>query len=301
MGLDLQSVAAGADASATAPSGQNTGYWLVAADGGVFSFGDAPFFGSLGGQRLNKPIVGLAPTPDGRGYWLVAADGGVFTFGNARFFGSTGSMRLNKPIVGMAPTVDGAGYDLVAADGGVFTFGDAVFHGSAASGTSVGPFCPPAAAILVRTWHDAPQETRAWEFPSGDGYRILGAPCGGVYPFEVPNLGGSYSPGDPAVGIAATANGGYWEAYRSGSVSTSGDVPNTTYGPQVDSYGQLPANRHAPIVGIAGTPDSRGYLLFASDGGVFTFGDAAFYGSASALHLRAPIVGGAAIPLPPSA
>ena len=39
------------------------GYWLVAADGGVFSFGDAHFHGSAGGLRLHQPIVGMAPTP----------------------------------------------------------------------------------------------------------------------------------------------------------------------------------------------------------------------------------------------
>jgi hypothetical protein len=32
----------------------------VAADGGIFSFGDATFFGSTGAQRLNQPIVGMA-------------------------------------------------------------------------------------------------------------------------------------------------------------------------------------------------------------------------------------------------
>ena len=52
-----------------------------AADGGVFSFGDARFRGSTGAIRLNQPIIGLAPTPTGDGYWLVARDGGVFTFG----------------------------------------------------------------------------------------------------------------------------------------------------------------------------------------------------------------------------
>jgi hypothetical protein len=60
----------------------------VAADGGVFTYGDAPFYGSMGAVHLNKPIVGMATTPDGKGYWLVAADGGVFTFGDARFYGA---------------------------------------------------------------------------------------------------------------------------------------------------------------------------------------------------------------------
>ena len=78
------------------------GYWLVGSDGGVFSFGDASFYGSTGALHLNAPIVGMAPTPDGHGYWLVASDGGVFSFGDATFYGSTGGLRLNAPIVGMA-------------------------------------------------------------------------------------------------------------------------------------------------------------------------------------------------------
>ena len=36
------------------------GYWEVAADGGLFSFGDAVFLGSMGGKPLNKPIGGMA-------------------------------------------------------------------------------------------------------------------------------------------------------------------------------------------------------------------------------------------------
>ena len=92
--------------------------------------GVAPFLGSTGGMRLNRPIVGVAATPSGAGYWLVAADGGVFAFGDAGFFGSTGALRLNRPIVGMAPTATGRGYWLVASDGGVFAFGDAAFAGS---------------------------------------------------------------------------------------------------------------------------------------------------------------------------
>ena len=57
----------------------------MASDGGVFNFGDAAFYGSMGGQHLNPPVVGIATTPDGQGYWLVASDGGVFSFGDAEF------------------------------------------------------------------------------------------------------------------------------------------------------------------------------------------------------------------------
>lgn len=61
------------------PSGR--GYWLVAADGGIFAYGDAAFHGSTGGIKLNEPIVAMAADPATGGYWLVAADGGVFSFG----------------------------------------------------------------------------------------------------------------------------------------------------------------------------------------------------------------------------
>src|SRR5947199_82509 len=107
---------AGAAAPVAAPT--RPGYWLVAADGGVFSFGDARFFGSTGALRLNRPIVGMAATPNGAGYWLVASDGGIFSYGDARFLGSPAAAPspspaaalAGNPIVAMVPTPGGAGY-----------------------------------------------------------------------------------------------------------------------------------------------------------------------------------------------
>src|SRR5580765_2776293 len=92
------------------------GYWLLASDGGIFSYGNARFYGSTGGMHLNQPVVGIAPTPTGHGYWMVASDGGIFSFGDAGFHGSTGALHLNQPIVGMTPTPSGHGYWLVASD-----------------------------------------------------------------------------------------------------------------------------------------------------------------------------------------
>ena len=66
------------------------GYWEVASDGGVFSYGTANYYGSMGGKHLDAPIVGMAATPDGGGYWEVASDGGVFAFGDAQYYGSDG-------------------------------------------------------------------------------------------------------------------------------------------------------------------------------------------------------------------
>jgi hypothetical protein len=106
------------------------GYWIAAQDGGVFAYGRAQFFGSMGSQALNAPVVAMMVTPSEFGYWLVAADGGVFAFGDAEFYGSMGGRGLNEPITGASRTPSGQGYALVAADGGVFCFGDAEFLGA---------------------------------------------------------------------------------------------------------------------------------------------------------------------------
>jgi hypothetical protein len=74
----------------------------VASDGGVFSFGSASYYGSMGGKKLTNPVVGITATPDGKGYWEVASDGGVFSFGSASYYGSMGGKKLTNPVVGIA-------------------------------------------------------------------------------------------------------------------------------------------------------------------------------------------------------
>jgi hypothetical protein len=75
---------------------------LVALDGGVFAFGDAHFYGSMGGHPLNAPMGEIAANPNGPGYSTVAEDGGVFSFGGAPFEGSMGGHALIAPILGFA-------------------------------------------------------------------------------------------------------------------------------------------------------------------------------------------------------
>ena len=82
-----------------APTPDSHGYWLVASDGGVFAF-DAPFRGSMGAARLNRPVNGLVAF--GNGYLMVASDGGVFNFSTKPFVGSLGANPPADPIVGVA-------------------------------------------------------------------------------------------------------------------------------------------------------------------------------------------------------
>jgi hypothetical protein len=74
--------------TAISPSGN--GAWEAGADGGVETYGDAKFFGSVPGSNvtLKAPVSAIAALPNGLGYWLLGADGAVFSFGSAHSFGS---------------------------------------------------------------------------------------------------------------------------------------------------------------------------------------------------------------------
>jgi hypothetical protein len=180
---------------------QTGGYWLVAADGGVFSF-DASFHGSMGGRPLNKPVVGMVADLNGAGYWLVASDGGVFSF-NAPFQGSTGNLKLNKPVVGISLDRVTGGYWLVASDGGVFAFG-APFYGSAA-----------------RIRLNQPVVAMA-PVSDGSGYRLVAAD-GGVFSYDAPFYGSAagIKLNAPVIGgLNDNSYDGYWLVASDGGVFT---------------------------------------------------------------------------------
>jgi hypothetical protein len=150
------------------------GYWLVASDGGIFSFGDVPYLGSLGGTHLNSPIVGMGvsanplPLDSDQGYWLAAADGAVYAFGGAPNFGSV-TNSLSSPVVGIAANPKADGYWLVTANGAVLSFGAAPNEGSAAGF----PLNKPMVGLATR--YDAETDTFAyWEAASDGGIFTFG-------------------------------------------------------------------------------------------------------------------------------
>jgi len=254
-----------------AAASTSTAYWLVASDGGIFSFGGAPFYGSTGSIALNKPIVGMAATPDGGGYWLVASDGGIFSYGDAHFYGSTGSIALNKPVVGMASTPDGKGYWLVASDGGIFSYGDAHFYGST-GGTRLNK---PVVGMATT--------------PSGNGYWLV-ASDGGIFSYGDAQFHGSTGSlvlNRPVIGmITGPSGGGYFLVASDGGIFSFGTAP---------FYGSLGGQtlKH-PIVGATAISDGSGYWFTDSAGLVSNFGAAKYFGSAPPLNR--PIVGMADAP-----
>jgi beta-lactamase class A len=238
-GTTLHGLTAPVVGVAATPDG--LGYWVVAADGGILTFGDANFEGSAGGSHLHAPIVGMAVTPTGRGYWLVASDGGVFAYGDAAYEGSAGGSHLDAPVVGIAATPDGSGYWLVASDGGVFAYGDAVFAGSMGGHQLNQPIVGMAAT------------------PTGHGYWMT-ASDGGIFAFgDAPFEGsmGGIPLNNPVVGVAASSDGrGYWLAAADGGVFTFGDAPF------LGSDGST--QQHAVAVGIAGRPGGY-WIAYGTD------------------------------------
>ena len=197
------------------PTADRRGYWLVASDGGIFSFGDSMFYGSIPGiglhpagsgapNSLAAPIVGMVPSSAGHGYFMVASDGGVFAFGDAHFEGSCpGIGGCNGAAVAVMPDSSGNGYWLVTNRGAVYAFGDAPRYGS-----------PPGEAVSV---------VNAVAAPGGHGYWILYA-NGAVYAAgNAVNMGapvGYVNGFNPAAAIFPTADGqGYWIAAAAGTFS----------------------------------------------------------------------------------
>ncbi len=252
------------------------GYYMVASDGGIFTFGpNLQFHGSLGDLQLNRPIVGMAGLPDASGYWLVAQDGGVFAINTSVYYGSLG--KTNDPndpngVIGMAANGT-KGYWIADSKGYVYGFGNAPVFSNPIAGT-----VNDIVSIIAT--------------PDGGGYYLIGAD-GGVFAYGDATYYGSLpgmkiTPNQPIVGAALTADGkGYYLVGKDGGVFAFGDAQ--FYG----STGAIKLN--APIVGMAIDPTNGGYDLFAADGGVFTFdpnGANGFYGSMGGQHLNQPIVGG---------
>ncbi len=231
-----------------------TGYWITAADGGVFCFGNAGFYGALPGQATVSNIVGMAARPQGDGYWLVGSDGGVFCFGAAGFHGSMGGQSLNQPIVAIEPSASGNGYWLVGKDGGMFCYGDAPYQGSV-----------PGSGINVTN-------IVSIERGPNNSYWIMGSD-GGIFSYGAPFHGSMGGTGlNDYVDIFARADGaGYWLMRANGSIYTFGSMAYCGGRDEPGTY----------ISMGGGTSTSNGYWLMKKDGAIYSFGDSVYHGGAN--------------------
>jgi hypothetical protein len=201
--------------AASTPDGR--GYWLATAGGGVYGFGDAALFGSLGGRRLVSPVVGIASTGDGRGYWLATAGGTVYGFGDASDHGSPAGLSpaagpaWTAPVVGITADRATAGYWLVTSTGDVLGYAGAPSYGRASLAEAV--------VAMAAT----PDGRGGWVV-APDGRTIPLGDAGPVADAGSPGApSGAYA--HPVVAMAVAPGGnGYWLATSDGHVLAYGDA-----------------------------------------------------------------------------
>lgn len=288
-----------------------SGGGLALYDGAVaYGYGGIADIGAAGVNYLPAPVVAVTRTKSGLGYWQICANGSIYPFGDASLFGyalATGvaitPLSILIPPVSLPPELLGTGYItppgmptptmsatgsvltgivaskatstgnglwLMDSTGNVYVLGDApalAWAGTAPPGGTVfvdfspmpsdaGLFCLAStgvvycrgAAVNVGNYAKSGYIPTCIESSgNGTGYRMVGNKVSGV----------GYLPWDiqwPA-GLHFTAKTGGWP--------TDG--------------GSILLNQ--PIIAIRRNSDDTGYWMFGADGGVFTFGDANYYGS----------------------
>jgi Cu/Zn superoxide dismutase len=309
------------------PGAPPGGYYLVASDGGIFTYGDAVFRGSRGGQPLAKPIVGLATT--GGGYYLVASDGGIFAYGDAPFLGSTGGTKLAAPIVGMATVPLEARTTLIDYRG-VNSGSVRISAPRAPAATGSGP--PERVRITVSAHNLSPGgfygfrlhaegecdpstsfESAGPNLGSGSGLNhpdrvgdlppVLADQKGEVsatFVVERPVLDRIFDADGAAIVVHARADnfaniptryspGGQPPPGPDAETLETGDVLGRTL------CGVI-TGRRGPSGSFTAAGPAAGYWLVGTDGGIFAYGDASFLGSTGNIKLARSAVGMAATP-----
>jgi hypothetical protein len=252
------------------PASTKVGYWMVGADGAVYSFGDAAHFGGAT-PAAGSTAVDLEPTPSGAGYWIVTDKGVITTRGDAGFFGapSAASLTSGETVTSLSATPTGRGYWVFTSKGRVMNFGDAVHYGDVSKVTLNGP-------VL-----DSIPTT------SGRGYYMV-ASDGGIFAFGDAVFHGSMGGtklNKPVQSLVPDGDGeGYWLVASDGGI----------FAFKADFRGSLGGVKlNKPVTGMVRYAD--GYMMVGEDGGIFNFSTKPFLGSLGANPPARPIVSVAAL------
>jgi hypothetical protein len=238
------------------------GYWILASNGAIYSYGDAQYYGgaNTGDLSGSEKAVGMATTSDGKGYWILANDGAVFSFGDAAYYGggNTGDFTNGELAVSITPDAGATGYWILTNQGGVFSFGSAPFYG-------------------------APQGNSYWSgqigvqlVKAGSGYWVL-SKSGDIYSYgSAPYNGnpGGFS-GQTAVAMASSnsSNTGYWVLSAAGGIYAEGTAPYLGGANGQSYFNGMSATSLDP------SADDGGYWILGNTGGIYTYGDAPFEGA----------------------
>ena len=250
---------------------QQSGYWMVGADGRVYPFGAAGGMGDAP-PSAGAATVDIEPTPAGDGYWVVDSAGAVTARGAAPSFGSVtpGALSAGEKVTSLSATPTGKGYWIFTTRGRVLTFGDAVGYGDMSKTALNGPVLDS-----IPT-------------PSGHGYYMV-ASDGGIFAFGDAvfrgSMGGKRLNAPVQSLVPVPTGGGYWLVASDGGVFAFGEAPFR------GSMGGVKLAK--PVTGMV--PYGNGYLMVGEDGGIFSFSNQPFAGSLGASPPAHPIVSVAAL------
>jgi hypothetical protein len=225
------------------------GYWMLGGAGAVYDFGTVPGLGSAHASFATD----IEPSASGFGYWVVDAVGHVFAFGDAKSFGNAGTLFPGEIVTSISRTASGQGYWLFTSRGRVFARGSATSFGDLHNKVLNGPVLDS-----VRS-------------AGGHGYFMVGSD-GGVFAFGDAHFVGSTGGralSAPIRTLVPDPDGtGYWLTGTDGAV----------YPFRASSHGSMAGKAlNKPIVGMVAF--GNGYLMVASDGGIFNFSNKPFFGS----------------------
>jgi hypothetical protein len=241
------------------------GYWMATANGQVFSFGAAHYYGGLPAVAPPPGVRHIEPTPSGNGYWLLDRSGGVTAYGDAPALGRPQGLAKGEDATSLSSTPTGHGYWVFTSLGRAVPFGDAGFFGDLSALHLNAPVIGSVAT------------------PSGHGYYMVGAD-GGIFSFGDARFHGSLGSlrlNKPVMAAVPTATGdGYWLVASDGGVFSFGDAPFR------GSLGSVHLNQ--PVTGMVRF--GSGYLVLGADGGVFDFSDRPFLGSLGATPPSSPVI-----------
>ncbi|MEW6472525.1 MAG: phytase [Actinomycetota bacterium] len=247
------------------------GYWMVGADGRVFTFGDAKSFGDVN-LPAGAQAVDLEPTPSGNGYWIIDDLGNVYARGDAMTLPAldrSSKISTGEVVTSLSATKTGKGYWIFTSLGQVIPFGDAVFYGDMSRTKLNGPVLDSIPTA------------------SGKGYYMV-ASDGGIFSFGDAVFKGSMGNvklNKPVQSLVPDADGsGYWLVASDGGIFAF-------EAPFKGSLGSVKLNK--PVTGMVRYGD--GYLMVAEDGGIFNFSNQPFSGSMGGNPPAKPITSVAAL------
>ncbi len=280
-----------------ATTSNGKGYWLVSSEGVVYAFGDAHKYGQVLRTRLKGVITGFATTSNDKGYWLVSSEGVVYAFGDAHKYGQVILKKQLGSIVDFLPASNDKGYWLVSTKGRVYRFGDLRDYGFVNPKLLKGVVVSAATGAADKGYWLVSSEGVVYAFGDAHNYGYYGhqliVKAKSKKVSSKKNKSGKKAISKKYVQYTSLPLGSENIMSREKNYVILGSMVHGVKKDHSQAKGKKTiqkknTKRHVPLrfIAIVATPNHKGYWLISSQGNIYHYGDAKFYGSPAAKHLN---------------